>query len=59
MRRRKESRHYGRISRAAQSASETIRYFVSTVGRDEQTIRECIKNQENEDMRLEQMNLWR
>ena len=34
-------------------------YFVSTVGRDEQTIREYIKNQENEDMRLEQMNLWR
>jgi putative transposase len=34
-------------------------YFVSTVGRDEQAIREYIKNQENEDMRLEQLNLWR
>jgi putative transposase len=34
-------------------------YYVSTVGRDEQAIREYIKNQEQEDMRLEQMNLWR
>jgi putative transposase len=34
-------------------------YYVSTVGRDEQAIREYIKNQEQEDMRLEQMNLCR
>ena len=34
-------------------------YYVSTVGRDEQAIREYIKNQEQEDMRLEQLNLWR
>jgi len=34
-------------------------YFVSTVGRDEATIREYIKNQEQEEKRLEQMNLWR
>ena len=34
-------------------------YFVSTIGRDEQAIREYIKNQEQEDMRLDQMNLWR
>lgn len=34
-------------------------YFVSTVGRDEATIREYIRNQEQEDKRLEQMNLWR
>ena len=34
-------------------------YFVSTVGRDEQAIREYIRNQEKEDMRLEQLNLWR
>jgi putative transposase len=33
-------------------------YFVSTVGRDEQTIREYIWNQEQEDKRLEQINLW-
>jgi putative transposase len=34
-------------------------YFVSTVGRDEAVIREYIKNQEKEDQRLEQLNLWR
>ena len=34
-------------------------YFVSTVERDEATIREYIRNQEKEDQRLEQMNLWR
>jgi putative transposase len=32
-------------------------YFVSTVGRDEATIREYIRNQEQEDRRLDQMNL--
>ena len=32
-------------------------YFVSTVGRDEEVIREYIRNQEKEDERLEQMNL--
>jgi putative transposase len=34
-------------------------FFVSTVGRDEAVIREYIKNQEVEDNRLEQLNLWR
>jgi len=34
-------------------------YFVSTVGRDEALIREYIKNQEREDQRLDQLNLWR
>jgi putative transposase len=34
-------------------------YYVSTVGRDEQAIREYIRTQEQEDMRLEQLNLWR
>lgn len=34
-------------------------YFVSTVGRDEAVIREYIRNQEHEDQRIEQMNLWR
>ena len=33
-------------------------YFVSTVGRDEQVIREYIRKQEEEDQRLEQMKLW-
>lgn len=34
-------------------------YFVSTVGRDEALIREYIKNQEQEDQRLDQLGLWR
>ena len=34
-------------------------YFVSTVGRDEAIIREYIRNQEQEDQRLDPMNLWR
>jgi putative transposase len=34
-------------------------YFVSTVGRDEAVIREYIKKREQEDSRLDQMNLWR
>jgi putative transposase len=34
-------------------------YFVSTVGRDEAVIREYIRHQEDEDNRLEQLNLWR
>ena len=33
-------------------------YFVSTVGRDETMIREYIRYQEQEDQRLEQLNLW-
>jgi len=34
-------------------------YFVSTVGRDEATIREYIRNQEAEDRRLDQLELWK
>ncbi|MFB1488302.1 MAG: IS200/IS605 family transposase [Thiocapsa sp. C3-sup] len=34
-------------------------YFVSTVGRDEATIREYIQHQESEDQRLDQLKLWR
>ena len=34
-------------------------YFVSTVGRDEEVIRSYIRNQEEEDKRLDQMNPWR
>ncbi len=34
-------------------------YFVSTVGRDERVIREYIRNQEREDQRLDQMNMWK
>ena len=34
-------------------------YWVSIVGRDEEVIREYIRNQEQEDQRLDQINLWR
>ena len=34
-------------------------YFVSTVGRDEVKIREYIRNQEKEDVRLDQLKLFR
>ena len=33
-------------------------YYVSTVGRDETTIREYIQAQEAEDQRLDQLRLW-
>jgi putative transposase len=34
-------------------------YFVSTVGRDETVIREYIQSQEQEDQRLDNLDLWR
>ena len=34
-------------------------FFVSTVGRDETVIRKYIRKQEQEDKRLDQLNLWR
>ena len=34
-------------------------FFVSTVGRDEATIREYIRRQEAEEKRLEQLSLWK
>ena len=34
-------------------------YMVSTVGRHETLIREYIRNQEQEDKRLDQLNLWK
>jgi putative transposase len=34
-------------------------YFVSTVGRDEATIRRYIQDQEKEDKRLDQLSLWK
>jgi putative transposase len=33
-------------------------YYVSTVGRDEETVRNYIKYQEEEDKRIEQLNLF-
>jgi putative transposase len=32
---------------------------VSTVGRDEALVREYIRTQEEEDKRLDQLNMWR
>ena len=34
-------------------------FFANTVGRDEEAIRAYIRNQEKEDQRIEQLNLWR
>ena len=33
-------------------------YFVSTVGRDEEVVRQYIRHQEQEDQRLDQLKLW-
>ena len=32
-------------------------YFVSTVGRDEEVIRECVRHEEHGDRRIDQLNL--
>ena len=54
------ARVYGERKRGFVGQSFWARgYFVSTVGRDEQTIRDYIRNQEHEDKLLDQMNLWR
>jgi putative transposase len=34
-------------------------YFVSTVGRDKALIRDYIRNREQEDKRLDQLNMWK
>ncbi len=34
-------------------------YFVTTVGRDEKVIRDYIRNQETEDRRLDQLQMWK
>jgi putative transposase len=33
-------------------------YYVSTVGKDEEAVREYIKHREEEDRRIEQLNLF-
>ena len=54
------ARTYGERKRNFMGQSFWARgFFVSTVGRDEAVIREYIKNQEQEDKRLDQLNLWR
>ena len=53
------ARVYGERSRNFTGQSFWARgYFVSTVGRDETVIREYIRNQENEDKRIDQLKLW-
>ena len=54
------ARVYGE-SANANSSDSTLgpRFLRHTVGRDEEAIRAYIRNQEKEDQRLEQMNLWR
>ena len=34
-------------------------YFVSTVGRDEAAVREYIQHQEQEEKRMDQLNMWK
>jgi putative transposase len=54
------ARSYGERSRNFVGQNFWARgYFVSTVGRDEQVIREYIRHQEEQDKRLDQMKLWR
>ena len=54
------ARNYGERSRNFVGQHFGARgYFVSTVGRDEEMIREYIRHQEEEDKRLDQMQLWR
>ena len=54
------ARTYGERKQNYASQSFWARgYFVSTVGRDEAVIRDYIRNQEVEDERLDQLNLWK
>ena len=54
------ARTYGERSRNFVGQNFWARdYFVSTVGRDEEVIREYIRHQEEQDKRLDQMQLWR
>jgi len=46
-----------RTSRVRVSGQEVI--YVSTVGRDEETVRNYIKHQEEEDKRIEQLDLFK
>ena len=54
------ARVYGERKRGVVGRSFWARgYFVSTVGRDEAVVRDYTKNQDSQDQKLEQMNLWR
>ena len=54
------ARHYGGRVRNYTGQNFWARgYYVSTVGRDEEAIRQYIRRQEEEDERLEQQQLWK
>jgi putative transposase len=54
------ARTYGESRRNFTGQSFWARgYFVSTVGRDQEVIRNYIRNQEKKDERLTQLGLWR
>ncbi len=52
------ARNYGEVTRGFVGKNFWARgYFVSTVGRDEETIRKYIQHQESEDRRIDQLGL--
>ncbi len=52
------ARNFGEVTRGFVGKNFWARgYFVSTVGRDEETIRKYIQHQESEDRRIDQLNL--
>jgi putative transposase len=54
------ARVYGEMRRGLTGQRFWARgHFMSNVGPDEETILQYIRNQEEEDRRLEQLNLWR
>lgn len=53
------ARQYGRKRNFSGEHFWARGYYVSTVGRDENAIREYIKNQEMADKRLDQLNMFR
>jgi putative transposase len=44
--------------RYSENEDEIIGYYVSTVGRDEKLIREYVRRQETEDIRVKQLELF-
>jgi putative transposase len=53
------ARRYGRKRNFSGEHFWARGYYVSTVGRDEEAVREYIRNQEKEDRRLDQLNMFR
>ena len=51
--------HLGRRSNFTGQHFWARGYWVSTVGKDEQVVREYIQTQEREDRRLDQLNIFR